>query len=229
MLTPDQKRLSVGLAIFATLTSTGLYLVMDHPIWGSVLLFGGTVGFAYAVWEKRGRVSNNRTWPWILALALTWAGIAYDYYDRKSTPDVPSAYENHDPVLQWGTDRPRRAFAVVDNKLLVKVKDKDNALLIIRASDSSVDFKFDTAIAKSQPFSIVGEIRTLAMDLPENVWKKLFAGSGLLDIYVAVIPKSVTVEQIRCLNDVERLGGITVGAKEVNALSQIGPPAPIPQ
>jgi hypothetical protein len=85
-MTPEERRLYVGLAIFGTLAGGGVYVVIDHALWGVILIGLGLLGFVYGLWE--GRAVANRNWPWLLALALTWVAIGYDYYDRHRTEIV---------------------------------------------------------------------------------------------------------------------------------------------
>lgn len=79
-MTPEEKRLYIGLAIFGTLAGGGVYVIVEHAIWGAILIIGGLLGLAYGLWE--GRAMASRNWLWLLALLLTWAGIGYDIYDR---------------------------------------------------------------------------------------------------------------------------------------------------
>jgi hypothetical protein len=82
-LSPEERRFYVGLAIFGTFVGSGLFVVFEHSFWGWAFILVGFAGLVYSVWERFGAaVPARSTWPWIVALLLTWGLLGYDYYDR---------------------------------------------------------------------------------------------------------------------------------------------------
>ncbi len=100
----------------------------------------------------------------------------------------------------------------VDTKYAMEYKNDLNYMIILRAVDDSVDSLDDARLAKSEPFTITGEARTIQINLTKEFFDRTEAASrtlskGNLQLYVALIPKNVRPDQIVTIRDITRLGG----------------------
>ncbi|HEV8415588.1 MAG TPA: hypothetical protein VGQ49_18510 [Bryobacteraceae bacterium] len=89
----DNNTFWIGQNIWVVLGGGGIYLVPEHPVYGSLCILAGVIGFAYSLKGHRA-MSHKSTVLWVLALLLTWGGIGYDYYDRhhnEAFQDIPAA------------------------------------------------------------------------------------------------------------------------------------------
>jgi hypothetical protein len=100
----------------------------------------------------------------------------------------------------------------VDTKYALQYKDDLNFIIILRAVDDSVDALDDARLMKSEPFAITGEERTIQINLTKEFFERTEAASrtlskGNMQLYVALVPKSVRPNQIVTIRDITRLGG----------------------
>ncbi len=82
-----ENRFWVGQNVFVVMAGGGVVIVPEHHVWGGVCILVGVVGFFYS----RPNAPVKPTWNsalWICAILLTWAAIAFDYFDRHSAPST---------------------------------------------------------------------------------------------------------------------------------------------
>lgn len=181
--------------------------------------------------ESRSMVSTRR-WPIIgvaLMTVIAWAAVGFDFYDRHFGSSL-----KREAIMSWGAVgqqlHPGDPFGppvytlLIDGSALQEYKDKFNAMLIVRVPYSNVDRLSDPAIEKSVLYSIENGPMPLAH--PSDGRLK-FPGGQLtyVEFNLALLPKTITADQIMRLQDVSSLGGILV-AKVAQAITG-GPPIPI--
>ncbi len=107
-------------------------------------------------------------------------------------------------AVAWGvTPAPHRCYATVNTTELTQYQDGFDMCLICRPQDVTVDAARDTRIAKSELFAIDGSTKSIMT----VVFPDTLMGRSDVDIYLAVIPKSIRPEQVSRLEDVKILGG----------------------
>ena len=212
-MSPEEKRLYVGLAIFGTFAGGGVFVVTEHPIWGSVLLVGGAVGFIYGLWE--GVRMPNRSLLWTVVLILTWSAIGYDWYDRHfggpqmRKPEVAAVGTNSWGSLRNPTNKRTTSVFLDLNTLAVGPKAKDyRFVLVARVPDDRVDGLTDKIIEKSSAFSIVASTRRIEAPLGPASLARIH-GSTLIDLRLVILPVTYEPEQIVSLSSLEQLKAIT--------------------
>jgi hypothetical protein len=100
----------------------------------------------------------------------------------------------------------------IDTSVLQSVTGQYNVLVIVRVPDNSIDSLDDTRIAKSDAFAITGEVRTIQIDFTEQFIQraneaKRQADGQPIEGFIALIPKTVTPDQIVTLRDITARGG----------------------
>jgi hypothetical protein len=88
-------------------------------------------------------------------------------YRASKSLDIPNSIGN-DAILEWGASQPNRAYLVVDETKLKKFQKGYNIILVVRVSDTTIDWRTDQNIATSAAFIVGDAIRTLsvAMRIP---------------------------------------------------------------
>lgn len=134
-----------------------------------------------------------------LFMLLTWAAVGFDYYDRHYG-QLPPLY-----VDDWGIGPGDVFYAIFNSAPLVRYKSDHKVLLILRVPYADIDPMTDTAIAKSDAYSITGQEMTLAKAKPT-----LRAQLGKMinvDYYVVLLPSDIPPEKISSIGDIERFRG----------------------
>lgn len=72
--------------VFVVLAGGGVVVIFDHLFAGLALIVLGVGGFVLSIW--RPAMTSHSSTAWALALLLTWAAVAYDYYDRRTNASV---------------------------------------------------------------------------------------------------------------------------------------------
>ncbi len=95
----DSPRFWRGQNVFVVMAGGGVVIIPDHHIWGSFCIAIGVLGFLYSSRREPMKMRMSSA-IWILALAMTWAAIGYDYYDRRRHPLVtPDNVQNY--LKEW--------------------------------------------------------------------------------------------------------------------------------
>ena len=106
--------------------------------------------------------------------------------------------------------------ATIDTKVLEAYKDAYKAMLIFRADVRSVDYLTDEQIAKSYLFEIDG-LREVEVPLEPSFWSRMPSSTGMIHVYLVVLPKDISSERISSLKDVELNKGHIVAKRGVKA------------
>jgi hypothetical protein len=97
---PHETRFWRGQNIFVVMAGGGVVIVPEHHIWGTSCILIGIVGFLYS--SSRGGMKIQTTSAiWILALAMTWGSVGYDFYDRHHPTfgyDVNRVWDDSKPL-----------------------------------------------------------------------------------------------------------------------------------
>jgi hypothetical protein len=148
-----------------------------------------TLSFGWLVWPHEHPAASNRILP-----DRTFTAPSNPFYDFKISKSA------------------LMASIKVDTKYAMEYKDDLNFMIILRAVDDSVDALNDARLMKSEPFAITGEVRTIQINLTKEFFDRTEGASrtlskGNLQLYVALIPKSVRPNEIVTIRDITRLGG----------------------
>jgi hypothetical protein len=104
--------------------------------------------------------------------------------------------------------------ATVDTGVLSEYKDTHKAMLIFALDIPSVDYLTDREVLKSYLFDIDGR-RNVQVTIVESFWSRLSSSTGLVNVYLVVLPKSVSSDRISCLADIEANQGRIVAKRGV--------------
>lgn len=210
---------------------------MEQINWGLWLpiIFGG-IQAVYTVagyyrdnrTESQGAVTMRRRYVIMgVLLLLTWAAVGFDYYDRRYAGSNDRSYGVVDAPEEWGILPGNLVSVVVDTARLTSAAADYYLVLAIRVADNQVDQAFDRTIEKSQAFLINGGRVRMEMKLSDAFIARLGA-RGMLQCFVLLMPRSVSIEQILSLADVTMLKGRVVagGGQWVHLRTvQSGPPS----
>jgi len=97
----------------------------------------------------------------------------------------------------------------IDTSLLQAQATDFFLIAVLRVKDDSVDSVTDPRIAKSQAFTITGEVRTLQINLPKDFIDDKKSQLAL-EAFLGVIPKHIRPEQILTIGDITALGGMQI-------------------
>lgn len=103
-------------------------------------------------------------------------------------------------------------FAEINTEPLKSYKNQYNAMLIFRVVDNSVNHKTDRTIAKSYLMDIPSR-QVVEIDPGEKFLSRVDSPPKAIDVYLVVLPKAVSPDQISCLSDVETHQGRIVDRK----------------
>jgi len=214
-----------------------LQLFLD---WGWLIFMVGAIVWILSV--HRSPVDPAKVhWGMVTSVGILafMAGTLITVHAVGSTPLV---------LTQWGGDAvAKNCNAVIDTSRLVGLKDKDRLILLCGVSDPTRDPIEDDRIAVSQPFTITGhdtaivapygsiaDALTQAMQqtpmLPNQVAFMLWHS-------VALVPKDVSIAEIKRVSDVAKRGGKIVTEPQAGAFSNpmpvftspVAPSSPMPK
>jgi hypothetical protein len=154
---------------------------------------------------------NRRTVMIVAALSLlSWAGIGYDFYDRRTHQSV-----DRNPILGYGVHGPLTFYANVATADLVKYKDDAKLVLAVRINYADVDEMSDTCIERSAEYTITGNVLMLSTKYaPERTALKVVPATKYgLSYYVILLPKQYKANAISTLSDVEKFGGKIIATR----------------
>jgi hypothetical protein len=100
----------------------------------------------------------------------------------------------------------------VDTKIMQPYAKCCYLLAILTVVDNSVDVLNDARIAKSERFTITGEVRIVQINLDKEFFDRAREArrkmeSGNIALYLGVIPNAMLPSQIVSISDITRLGG----------------------
>jgi hypothetical protein len=153
----------------------------------------------------------------VVAVSLLAVGLflcARLFFSGGTTSPSNTSIKSSRPLISNSLYLPESRFfsAEIDTSVLQTVANQYNVLVMVRVPDHAVDSLDDTRIAKSDAFAITGEVRTIRIDLTEqfiqraNEAKRQSEGQPI-EGFVALIPKSISPDQILTLRDITALGG----------------------
>jgi hypothetical protein len=100
----EDRRFWTGQNIFVAVAGAGLFVVFEHPFWGSLFMLVGVSALLYSI-KKRTTILSAPTVLWAICLLGTWTLIGYDFYDRHH-PGF-----GYDPNRAWDDNKPlQRVF-----------------------------------------------------------------------------------------------------------------------
>jgi hypothetical protein len=142
-MAPEEQKFWVGITTLATFGGSGLYVVFDHPFWGTVFIVIGLMGLAYAIREhfKKATVSI----PILLFLiSLTWVLLGYDIYDRHFSGVVPAfrkTYQQYRNILGRPMEQlaTKGVYQAWHERAVVIWVMADEAFYVARTVDSEKD------------------------------------------------------------------------------------------
>ena len=97
--------------------------------------------------------------------------------------------------LSWGG-----TSATVDTSILSEYKNTHNVMLIFRSEVRSVDYLTDRMISKSYLFPIDGE---RSVEVSKNELLGRPNATGMIHVFLAILPKTVSADRISCLADID--------------------------
>ena len=119
------------------------------------------------------------------------------------------------PIVEWGTSPAGTKGGVyvrVNTKGLEEYRQKFQLVVICRVQDNSVESKDDTRIEKSNPFEITGEAKLVTLTLSQPLMRRLVP-RGVVQVYLLLVPKSVSPSEITSVNGIISQGAILLGAR----------------
>jgi hypothetical protein len=158
--------------------------------------------------------STKRFWIMAAFPILAWLAVGFDYYGwhRGTQPFTTAIVEwnaGGQPLHPGDQYGPLVYTVTVDASSLQPYKDEFNALLIVRIGYANIDRPTDTMIEKSVPYTI--ENRTFRISHPSDGKLRYMPGQpSVIEFNLALIPKTVTPDQITRLQDVTMVGGMIV-------------------
>lgn len=111
-------------------------------------------------------------------------------------------------IVRWGA-----SGATVDTAVLSEYKNEYNAMLIFRLEVRLVDYLTDRAIVKSYLFEIDGSHRGVDVALDDAFLSRLPSSTGYVQVYLVILPKTISSDRISCLADVEANQGRIVARR----------------
>jgi hypothetical protein len=168
-------RLGISLACLAGVMAIILFLVEKTPltIVCLLLLMLGLLVYPIVHFAKQGAWRAGAfAVCGIGILLLGWSvwphthSISTD--GRKPLPDITMTTSSS-PFYDFKISKVALMASIkVDTKYAAQYKDDLNFILILRAVDDSVDALDDARLAKSEPFAITGEVRTIQVNLTKE-------------------------------------------------------------
>ena len=145
-------------------------------------------------------IKNRRRTFLVVGLVLVgWGAVAVNYFQVRVRPPVA--------LLQmWGMLPPATYTITVDSSQILQYKDKFKLILITRTGFSDVDRLTDEFIEKSNPYTIDGGVMAMAHP-SENKLRYLIERPTVVEYDLTMLPNQFSGEQIKNLQDVEKLGG----------------------
>jgi len=146
--------------------------------------------------EAENRIQKRPIFIIASMMLLTWAAVAFDIYSR---PSLPAAF-----FINYGVTGPKEFMGIV---LLNNWQDYSSkkAVLITRTIYANRDRLEDDWIAKSIPYTIEGPV--VSMSITEGQMRFSPGLVNYVEYNFALLPPNISVNQIRTLGDVARLGG----------------------
>jgi hypothetical protein len=132
---------------------------------------------------------------------LSWVAFGIDYIDRHRS----EASNSSEIIEEWG--RSGNSFRVtVNTSSLIDYQEKYKVGLIVIVSYPNIDMMTDTAIGKSELYTITGGDQIISGPKTDDV--RAVPGALLRVKYVGVLmPSGFSMDQVRTLSDIRKLGG----------------------
>jgi len=185
---------------------------MDWKFWLQAFLAGVAALYTVLTYHRGGRtVSQGRPAmkrPFVsigILLLLTWAAIGFDYYDRHNG-ETGSSVQMLGVIQMWGVLPGNRAFVDIDTRSFTSVAKDHYLALGILVVDGQVDRLLDRTVEKSSPFFINGDRMSIEM-IPSVTFLARLGSAGMVEYFLLLVPKNITLDQILSLSDVGVLGG----------------------
>ena len=168
-----------------------------------------------AVHPPASREGKMPSIKWLLIVSfmsiLSWAGIAYDLYDRAHdrSPETPVNMYN------YGVGGHLSFHAGITSERIVKFADKYRAMLVVRIAYADRDRMTDEKIEKSTEYTISGPTMWFATaDVVDRKTNLLITDVEALPIEynVVILPGKYAAKHIVRLGDVEALGGAIISS-----------------
>jgi hypothetical protein len=140
---------------------------------------------------------------------LSWAGFAFDYYDRHSRANEVTC----DLIYGWGTSSDGSFYVSVNSSSLMNYANKYGIALIINTTYSNIDNMTDTIIEKSELFTITGNNQSISIPGPHTLRGPAQPGLVNINYCLIALPNNLAISQVRNLSDVSALGGKVIDCK----------------
>lgn len=196
------------------------------------LLYFAAPCFVFAAWALLRRWVKS----WLLALCVLVAAVlivAAGYWmivrlgkpDTVQTPAPEPPKEQvsqRDAVLGWGAATQTSMYMTV-NTAKITAPVGYRIFVSCRVGDSHIDALEDARIIKSATFPIDGQIKTIQVELTQEFLTRLMP-HGEVQIFLVVVPPSVTPESISKLSDVASRGGVVWVGGGINVTPTVTKP-----
>lgn len=161
----------------------------------------------------------------VVALLIGAVSFGYQQLRPASTFDLPKGYEAGSPfseIQAWGVNN--QVYYVVARATGGQAANRlKRYVLAVQPIYSNVDPMTDTALKKSQAYTILDGFMTLAIPVTNPpVWRGAVGQSVMVRFSLIELPAIYSPDQIRSLADVEPLGGRIIAA--VSALATFAAP-----
>jgi hypothetical protein len=150
--------------------------------------------------ETNNSAQHERRQQYIMLglVVAAWGAVLFDYYTR--------SVETPDTLIAGWTGSPPVYGMLVDTKGLLKYKDSHKLMMIIRADFADIDQMTDQMIERSGLYTITG-LSTPIAHQTSNILRFNALQPNNIKLYLTLIPNNSSIDGIKSLGDVERVGG----------------------
>ena len=135
-----------------------------------------------------------------LMVLASWGAVGIDYYDRHH--EFPE-----DMVLGWGLNGPNSFYMTVNGTYLNAYARDYKMGFILNVPYTNIDKVTDTAIGKSDLFTITSDTQNIGRVGTEWIRAPLGVANLNVSYYLVVVPNGFTMDEIKNLQDLLKIGG----------------------
>jgi hypothetical protein len=151
-------------------------------------------------------------------MALTWLVAGFDIYDRHNQPE-----DFQSSLGTYGHSPPLTFFWVIDTGKMKKYAADYKLVLVVRGDFANIDRMTDERIEKSALYTITGSPVNLAVVVSGHLRLNALQPNEV-EYDVILWPTKLSIDDLKSLLDVERLGGEILGRRGQTVFG--GPPNP---
>lgn len=203
-----------------TMLGAAMYFLFDW--WGQqrwaialALALIAIVGLGYLVYQHHhpdSRLPSTGMWVW-LPLILTWCLLGYSIQVSRTVNAHRSAGAPPARITAYfmgmSKDRPRHIFVVATvagSPTAEKYRKAYSLYVFCLVGSNQIDPGKDTAIDRSEPFDLADRPVDIQVTLGKENTERILK-SGLVDVYLLMIPKSVDSSHLLTFDDIYEHGG----------------------